>query len=423
MTALPNRRRRIENALWGAFTGDALSMPVHWYYSRENIVTEFGGWITGYEDARHPHPEAFMVGMPYQPDVATAEKLGRPHDILHGHSRFYRTSYSAFDISTDHRESEHGNASPAPEDRYHYHHGLKAGDMTLNAQLIRVLMRSVIRSEGYSPDAFLEDLVSYMTTPRPGGDPYVEIYLRRWFENYCSGRPIHACARRQREQWSIGSHGGMPGAMMIGLMAPSAYQGTGMALEHQVLTHRSENVASALALLVPLLHDLVEGADLMEAAGRMAGTVRMPGITGEAMFTRYREAQGPGNIDPVDMWGLHTRYQPGPVDLDALKEKGPDAVIRKLIGTACYPEHGLPLMLYILAETGGDFRSALLLNANAGGDNVGRAHPLGMILGAACDDIPHDLKTGLTEHQAIDAEIRAFSEIAAGGEGFLAHAL
>ena len=42
------------------------------------------------------------------------------------------------------RESEHGNATPAKEDRYHYHHDLKAGENTLGANLIRVFMRSVV---------------------------------------------------------------------------------------------------------------------------------------------------------------------------------------------------------------------------------------------------------------------------------------
>jgi len=64
---MSDRKSRIEAALWGLFVGDALAMPAHWYYNRDNIRADFGGGITGYQDPPHPHPEAFMVGMGYFP--------------------------------------------------------------------------------------------------------------------------------------------------------------------------------------------------------------------------------------------------------------------------------------------------------------------------------------------------------------------
>lgn len=78
--------RRIDNALWGAFIGDALAMPVHWFYSQENIRKQFPGGLDRYYPAPHPHPDAFMLGMTYQPDVEKARSLGRPCDILHQNS-------------------------------------------------------------------------------------------------------------------------------------------------------------------------------------------------------------------------------------------------------------------------------------------------------------------------------------------------
>ncbi|SDA23656.1 hypothetical protein SAMN05216315_12131 [Nitrosospira sp. Nsp18] len=88
------RERRIRNALWGLFIGDALAMPAHWFYSLSNIQQYFDGGIRKYEAAPHPHPESFMVGMTYSPDVETANRLGRSYDILQEHVRFYETSYS-----------------------------------------------------------------------------------------------------------------------------------------------------------------------------------------------------------------------------------------------------------------------------------------------------------------------------------------
>ena len=50
------RQRRLKNALWGLFIGDALAMPAHWYYNTGNIVKDFNGGISGYVDPPNPHP-------------------------------------------------------------------------------------------------------------------------------------------------------------------------------------------------------------------------------------------------------------------------------------------------------------------------------------------------------------------------------
>ena len=100
------RSRRMQNALWGLFIGDALAMPAHWYYNLKNIETAFHGGVRTYEGPPHPHPESFMVGMAYRPDVDTAKKMGRKYDILHEHNRFYQTTYSTLAIDRKERESE-----------------------------------------------------------------------------------------------------------------------------------------------------------------------------------------------------------------------------------------------------------------------------------------------------------------------------
>jgi ADP-ribosyl-[dinitrogen reductase] hydrolase len=226
------RRRRIRNALWGLFIGDALAMPAHWFYSLKNIKEVFNGGIRGYNSPPHPHPESFMVGMDYNPDVETAKRLGRGYDILHEHVRFYSTSFSALDIGTAERESEHGHRVPRMEDRFHYHHGLKAGENTLGAHLVRVLMRTVIQNGRYDPEAFLHGFIEHLTTPGKNRDPYTEIYIRRWFENYSRGLPPEACAQQQRKAWSIGAHGGMIRPLVLSLLLESSYQGLGFSIEH-----------------------------------------------------------------------------------------------------------------------------------------------------------------------------------------------
>ena len=296
-TSIDERARRMRNALWGLFIGDALAMPAHWFYSIDNIKRVFDGGLTGYEAAPHPHPESFMVGMTYRPDVENAKRLGRRFDILHEHARFYDTSYGRLEIATGERESEHGNATPTLEDRYHYHHGLKAGENTLGANLVRVFMRSVAEQGRYEPDAFLKAYVEYMTTPGANCDPYTEIYLRRWFENYSTGLPARLCAEFQRDVWSIGSHGGVIGPMVASLLADGACQGLGVALERQSLTHRSENVASALIILVPLLHGLLRRGSNQDSANALAAHAPAKGDRGGALC-RLSRPQGPGQHSP-----------------------------------------------------------------------------------------------------------------------------
>eukprot|EP00484_Ammonia_sp_Unknown_P024631 CAMPEP_0197029752 /NCGR_PEP_ID=MMETSP1384-20130603/9139_1 /TAXON_ID=29189 /ORGANISM="Ammonia sp." /LENGTH=131 /DNA_ID=CAMNT_0042458979 /DNA_START=109 /DNA_END=500 /DNA_ORIENTATION=+ len=124
-------KRRIKNSLWGLFISDALSMPVHWYYHRENILTDFGkNGISKYEDAKHPHPEAFMIGRPYNPNIQRAAQLQRNVNIIPAEFRkFYETTLEQKEkVSLDEvNDKATGNAVADAAQRYHYHHQLKAG--------------------------------------------------------------------------------------------------------------------------------------------------------------------------------------------------------------------------------------------------------------------------------------------------------
>ncbi|MEO6824930.1 MAG: ADP-ribosylglycohydrolase family protein [Nitrosospira sp.] len=413
-----SRGRRIRNALWGLFIDDALAMPAHWFYSLRNIRQYFNGGIRGYETPPYPHPESFMVGMAYHPDVETANRLGRPYDILHAHARFYDTSYSNLAIQSYEREGEHGNRVPRLADRFHYHHGLVAGENTLGAHLVRVLMRSVIHLGRYDPKDFLEGFVNHLTVPGENRDPYTEIYVRRWFENYSQGLPLDACAELQRNVWSIGSHGGVIRPLVLAMLLESAYQGFGFATEHQCLTHRSENVASALGALVPLLNSLVSGGDPVEVISSYAGSLRVPRITGEELFAAYRNHGGPGNIPKDEMWQLHVRLNDALYEVIKLAQQHAEPeVVRRFFATACYPEHGLPLMLYLVMKHDLRVEECLLANANAGGDNVHRGMIMGLIAGASNDELPDHLVKGLVAHDELETEISAFVDIVLRGNG------
>ncbi|KAI8494535.1 hypothetical protein Bbelb_277610 [Branchiostoma belcheri] len=49
-----------EACLWGLLIGDALSMPVHWYYDADDIKRDYGKWLTGYVAPKKHHPSSIM---------------------------------------------------------------------------------------------------------------------------------------------------------------------------------------------------------------------------------------------------------------------------------------------------------------------------------------------------------------------------
>ncbi len=401
------RQERIRNALWGLFIGDALAMPAHWYYNLENIKKDFNGGVKGYEDAPHPHPESFMVGMEYFPNTHTE----RPFDITGRHSRFYSTNYSEMKINLASHETEHGNTVPELNERYHYHHGLKAGENTLGAHLVRVLMRSVVHNEEYSDTAFINDFIKYMTADQ-SHDPYTEIYIRRFFEHYTNGaHPLNA-AELQSRTWSIGSHGGLIRPLVLSLLYDDPVQALGIAIEHQNLTHRSQNVASSLSVLLPLLHELTTNAPVLEPFYSAASKLHLPAVEGEALFALYRQHKGPGNIPKEMMFRLHTAFQQEAFDLKTfMAEHQESEVVRTLLSNACYTEHGVPLLLYLAVEHDLKFKEALLANVNAGGDNVHRGMIMGLLLGASSTGIDDDLKKGLKDYERLHQEIEAYIQI------------
>ena len=175
-------------------------------------------------------------------------------------------------------------------------------------------------------------------------------------------------------------------------------------------------MTSALGVLVPLLQALLAGADPNQAISDYAQRVHPPQITGEQLFALYRNHRGPGNIPKQKMWELHTLLVDAPYEVDRLvREDSDSTVINQLFATACYPEHGLPLLLYFARAHNMDVESALLANANAGGDNVHRGMVLGILVGAANKELPEHLKRGLIAFDELQTEIEAFSEIALNG--------
>jgi ADP-ribosylglycohydrolase len=77
---------------------------------------------------------------------------------------------------------------------YHYHHGMKPGENTLEAQLSRVMMRSLTSTGGAADtDDFRQKYITFMTTPGSHNDTYASTCHRMFFENFSSGVPPEQC--------------------------------------------------------------------------------------------------------------------------------------------------------------------------------------------------------------------------------------
>lgn len=70
-----------------------------------------------------------------------------------------------------------------------------------------------------------------------------------------------------------------------------------------------------------------------------------------------------------------------------------------------------PSLFHFASKYADDFESAVLANANCGGENVHRGCLLGAVLGAAYGEsgIPARLKDGLKDSKLIREEIEAFA--------------
>lgn len=57
---------RAVGAIYGVFIGDALAMPVHWYYNTNALKKDYGQ-VTDFMTPRNPHPDSILWRSSYTP--------------------------------------------------------------------------------------------------------------------------------------------------------------------------------------------------------------------------------------------------------------------------------------------------------------------------------------------------------------------
>lgn len=396
---------RCAGALWGAFIGDALAMPVHWYYRPNDIVRHFGvDGITGYEEPRRrDHPSSIMnlssvkgEGRSTRPTSKTRTIIGDV--IMKGRRQFWGS-----------------------HPRMHYHQSLAAGDNTLNAVCLRLLLRDTVLRGGYDVDSYLKSYVTFMTQEErvndasssknvdddadfaavlPNNDTYAESYHREFFANVVAGKkPRDAAGAEGHDTASMGGLVSIPAMVMLSLSSSADKTSSSetlsmdatLPISHLHLSHRSRKLDAHTQLLMSLFVDVLNGADLHTAVQRVC-------------------VDGLG----VDMAALVRQC-------DA--QQLPDThVVGPRFSSACYIDGSLPALLFLAMRHGchrdgddvdggvGPVERALLANANVGGENCHRGAVLGAVVGAAhgVKSVPARLRNGLTAQTALEREIAAF---------------
>lgn len=220
---------RVSGAIIGMFIGDALAMPVHWYYDTQALQEDYGK-VSDYLQPRNPHPDSILWRSSYTPAKKSC-------DILHGQGQYWGKR----DI--------------------HYHQFLRAGENTLNLQLARELLLLLQRDGNCSADSWLDCLIAFMTTPGRHNDTYIEEYLRHFFNNYGNGKKPSLCGRQDEKH--IGGFSLMF-PLTIAFSKNPAYAKE-ISLHNLTLTHGGPAMKKWGVLLATTLLNLLRGESLHQA--------------------------------------------------------------------------------------------------------------------------------------------------------------
>ncbi|MFT5700874.1 MAG: ADP-ribosyl-[dinitrogen reductase] hydrolase [Desulforhopalus sp.] len=232
---------RLSGALLGMFIGDALAMPVHWYYNTQALKNDYGE-VTDYLRPRNPHPDSILWRSSYVPPSGTA-------DILHDQAQYWGKR------------------------NIHYHQFLRAGENTLNLQLARELLLLLETDGNYSATSWLNRLITFMTTPGSHKDSYIEEYLRHFFINYGKGKEPSQCGRMDEKH--IGGLSLML-PLTIALSTNPAFAEE-VSLQHLALTHGGSTMRQWGELVAVTLLNLLQGQSLHQSitAGASQSTLEV----------------------------------------------------------------------------------------------------------------------------------------------------
>lgn len=355
-------RELIRNSLKGLFAFDAVASPAHWYYDRRALQRTYGK-IDGYVKPSERMQGSIM-------SLSNTGGAGRGSNkgdlvgtvILHGKKKYWGRGAN-----------------------YHYHTTLSAGENTLEASLVRVMVRTLAASHGAQEPvgiqeklhAFRESYITFMTTPDTHNDAYASTCHRMFFANREKGLSLDDCPDND---------------------------------------HHNVDAMDALTLTVPvILHLFEQGASESDIQQAALDTIHITrGVS--PSFSPYSAAFSSLLLNVLRGEDLRASVE---ACADAAMGRGAGAHIRQSVAkssedpmVACYIDSGFPAMLFMLHKyADDDLATVACANANAGGENVARGSVLGAVLGARHGGLGSAagwLEDGLFHGVEINQEMDAF---------------
>lgn len=332
-----NQADRIKGAIYGALIGDALAMPTHWFYGGTSQIQRlYNGLITGYTK-----PISILPGSILPKSNTGGGGRGAYSGDIIGKVIF-------------HDKKKYWD----PQTSYHYHQGMKAGDNTLEALLLRRILPIITKNNGkFVPNDIIQDYISFMTTPDTHNDTYCGTSHRMFFSNYSKGIEISKCP--DNDGHNVDSSDSIVTTIPIALLAKNNEEALTNIETMVYLTRNSPNSVYYSKIFGILLRNIIRGNSIKDSIEKLSDNV--PNLKLKHYFHQF------SNSDPM---------------------------------TACYLDSSFPAALfmafkYSVYENG--FKTGLLANSNRGGENVATGCLIGALLGAECgfSNIPKDLIDGL----------------------------
>lgn len=370
---------RLRSALWGMFSGDALASPTHWYYGGfPQIQSDYGReGITGYT----------------KPVTKLQGSILNKSDPNGGGRLSFSSKFGgnkAVTIIGD--VINHGKLKYwDPKKSFHYHATLQAGENTLEMQIARVLMKSIVANNGrFDEDHFRKAYIDFMTTEGSHNDTYASTCHRMFFANMIFAK---------KDPKDCPDNDGHNVDAIDGLILPS-------------ITALAE---SARQISLTGKDDLNLSEESMkaiqQAAARTAAVTRSSNVL-EKVSEVWATLVFAAMVSPSDM------EQPLQ-DIALRLGLGQPKPNRRDQMSACYLSQSVPPTLDMICKYSqpaflndqpDGIWKALIANANIGGENVHRGAVLGAILGARVGDenLPPQLKSGLYDKEHLGQEIDSF---------------
>ena len=249
---------KIAGALWGLFIADALASPTHWFYGGDaQVARHYKGGIRGYVKPNFQCEGSIMN----KSDTGGAGRGNNKGQIIgsvinHGKKDYW-----------------------APGKSIHYHCTLDAGENTLEAQLVRVVLRGIAANGGrFDPNKMREDYIKFMTTPGSHNDCYASTCHRMFFANLVNGVLPEKCPSNDGHNVDTIDGLVLPTAVALATLGQPAVEAEAAVAACVGVTRRSPALESHAKVWTSLLRAVTSGEPLKKATLAACEGSRSPAL-------------------------------------------------------------------------------------------------------------------------------------------------